>query len=154
MIASGARHSCAVLGDGRLKCWGALTPAHRRPSLHRELAHVTTSHPCAGDNRQGQLGYGDRVTRGARGDVHVDLGTGRTARKLFPVSNRATCALLDNGQTKCWGESAHRVPGGASSVCRVAIPRSQGRLVLNLALRFVKTCRENVAYIPGRPVRF
>ena len=31
MIASGARHSCAVLDDGRLKCWGALTPAHGAP---------------------------------------------------------------------------------------------------------------------------
>lgn len=130
---------------------GCFDPSTWRASLPRELAHVTTSHPCAGDNRQGQLGYGDRVTRGARGDVHVDLGTGRTARKLFPVSNQATCALLDNGQTKCWGESA-RSPRQARPLFFALRSRAR-RVVLFSDSRHV-FCEEVTSQVPGRPVRF
>ena len=34
----------------------------------------------------------------------VDLGMGRTARMIFAGGNN-TCAILDNGELKCWGSN-------------------------------------------------
>ncbi len=79
----GYQHSCAVLDDGSVKCWGK--------------------------NEDGQLGLGDTAHRGdAAGEMGdklpaVDLGKGRTA-KMVAAGYSSTCALLDNGSVKCWGK--------------------------------------------------
>ncbi|MCS6913162.1 MAG: hypothetical protein RMK29_22200 [Myxococcales bacterium] len=81
-IAAGGSHSCALLDNGQVKCWGM--------------------------NFYGELGLGDSKNRGDEpgemGDAlpPVDLGTGRTARGVFAGSNW-TCALLDDATLKCWG---------------------------------------------------
>ena len=83
-ISVGREHACAVLSGGRVKCWGS--------------------------NAEGQLGLGDLANRGDApnelGDAlpAVDLGTGRTAVEVR-AGDRHTCALLDNGQVKCWGDN-------------------------------------------------
>jgi alpha-tubulin suppressor-like RCC1 family protein len=85
VLAVGADHSCAILDDGTLKCWG--------------------------DNSSGELGLGDSNARGDEpGEMGdhlpvVDLGVGRTAKALS-LGNRHTCALLDDGNLKCWGQNA------------------------------------------------
>lgn len=81
-------HTCAILANGSLKCWGA--------------------------NSNGQLGLGDTANRGrAAGEMGsslpaVDLGTGRTAIAVAtgtsaPPARGHTCAILDNATVKCWG---------------------------------------------------
>jgi hypothetical protein len=81
-IATGLYHSCALLDDGNVKCWGL--------------------------NTAGQLGYGDTFRRGAdpseMGDnlPVVDLGKGRFATAIA-AGGKATCVLLENGAVKCWG---------------------------------------------------
>ena len=81
-VVTGFHHSCALLKDGLVKCWG--------------------------ENGSGQLGYGDTSNRGdAAGELGdnlpaVDLGTGRKA-KAITVGGLHTCALLDNNSVKCWG---------------------------------------------------
>src|SRR5436190_12467161 len=83
-IATGTDHTCALLDDGTVKCWGA--------------------------NLDGELGLGDKVTRGdgpgEMGDAlpAVALGAGRTARAIATGQNH-TCALLDDGSVKCWGSN-------------------------------------------------
>ncbi|MBL8625624.1 MAG: tandem-95 repeat protein [Myxococcales bacterium] len=80
----GAEHTCAVLDNGALKCWGA--------------------------NDFGQLGLGDTAYRGdgpgEMGDAlpAVNLGTGRTALQVS-AGGFHTCALLDNLTVKCWGRN-------------------------------------------------
>jgi hypothetical protein len=84
-IAVGGWYSCALLENHRVKCWG--------------------------QNTSGALGYGDSVNRGnspsEMGDAlpFVDLGTGRTATAIA-ASRAHTCAVLDDGSLKCWGEGA------------------------------------------------
>jgi len=79
----GTHHSCALLGDGSVRCWG-----------------------FGGD---GQLGYGntntigDDETPGSAGPVN--LGLGRTARAIS-AGDSHTCALLDDGSVRCWGFGA------------------------------------------------
>jgi len=83
-VTAGFHQTCALLDNGQIKCWGI--------------------------NDYGQLGLGDTVNRGEgpgeMGDAlpTVDLGTGRAAVAVVAATgNRFTCALLDNGQVKCWG---------------------------------------------------
>ncbi len=82
VLAVGFDHSCAILDNGKLKCWG--------------------------DNSNGELGLGDLNVRGdAPGEMgdqlsDVNLGTGRTAKALS-LGYRHSCALLDNDTIKCWG---------------------------------------------------
>jgi hypothetical protein len=81
-VATGEIHTCALLDDHRVKCWG--------------------------DNSSGQLGYEDMRTRGnspsEMGDSlpTVDLGSGRTATAIA-ASRYTSCAILDDGSMKCWG---------------------------------------------------
>ena len=83
-VATGRSHTCAVLDNGSVKCWGW--------------------------NQFGQLGLGDTNNRGGgagqMGDAlpAVDLGSGRTAVAIS-AGFITTCALLDNGQVKCWGNN-------------------------------------------------
>jgi hypothetical protein len=81
-VTTGVAHTCAVLDDGHVKCWGL--------------------------NLEGELGYGDTYRRGSvpadMGDnlPFVDLGQGRLA-KAIAAGGDATCAILDDGTVKCWG---------------------------------------------------
>ena len=81
-IATGILHSCAILENHRVKCWG-------------------------GNAGGGLLGLGDKRDRGAADEMgdalpFVDLGTGRTAVAIA-TGHYATCAILDTGTVKCWG---------------------------------------------------
>ena len=81
-VSVGARHSCAILDNDKVKCWGS--------------------------NMKGQLGLGDTNNRGdAPGEMgdalpYVDLGAGRTAVQLV-ASYFHSCAILDDDSLKCWG---------------------------------------------------
>eukprot|EP00285_Hemiselmis_virescens_P015982 CAMPEP_0173379004 /NCGR_PEP_ID=MMETSP1356-20130122/2104_1 /TAXON_ID=77927 ORGANISM="Hemiselmis virescens, Strain PCC157" /NCGR_SAMPLE_ID=MMETSP1356 /ASSEMBLY_ACC=CAM_ASM_000847 /LENGTH=343 /DNA_ID=CAMNT_0014332271 /DNA_START=1 /DNA_END=1032 /DNA_ORIENTATION=+ len=83
-VAVGVFHTCALLDNGSVKCWGR--------------------------NIHAQLGLGDTNSRGDNVDEMgdnlptVDLGTGRTA-KFISAGADITCALLDNDALKCWGGS-------------------------------------------------
>jgi len=90
-LSLGSTHTCAVLQDRSLKCWG--------------------------ENSYGQLGYGDVILRGDGPDemgAHlpvIDLGGGR----VFEVAtgDEITCALLEAStdptlEVKCWGRNRYR----------------------------------------------
>ncbi len=80
-IAAGKHHTCALLLDGTVRCWG--------------------------NNAFGQLGYahtdtiGDNETPAERGEV-VDVGG---SVKQIAVGGFHTCALLESGAVRCWGEA-------------------------------------------------
>ncbi len=83
-IAAGGSHTCAILDNDKLKCWGY--------------------------NMDGELGYEHNTdigdAPGQMGDnlPYVNLGTGRTAKYITNAGHH-TCALLDNGTVKCWGHN-------------------------------------------------
>jgi len=84
-IATGGGHSCAILENGKVACWG--------------------------DNSDGQLGYGNTTNVGdgigpsPLKAGYVNLGSGRTAVAIA-AGERHTCALLDNGTVLCWGDNS------------------------------------------------
>ena len=81
-ISAGANHTCAVLDDGSVRCWGL--------------------------GASGRLGYGNANNAGDTAATipgklgPVDLGAGRTAVAIT-AGGRHTCARLDDGHVRCWG---------------------------------------------------
>lgn len=87
-VVTGDRHSCAILKDGTLRCWGG--------------------------NSMGELGYGDTNARGDEpGEMPpppVALG-GEVAEVAIAESFFYTCALLKSGTVHCWGENKYYTLG-------------------------------------------
>ena len=87
ILVAGGYHTCAVLNDDTVKCWGRWN--------------------------NGRLGYGDTNNRGdgpnEMGDnlPTVDLGTGKTVKQLVAGGDH-TCAVLNDDTVKCWGNGAIR----------------------------------------------
>jgi len=112
-VAAGASHVCAVLADGRVKCWG--------------------------DNLNGKLGLGDTTPRGTLpGQMGpalpaVDLGAGRTALQVSAGAEH-TCARLDNGALKCWGRGFWGELGQGDNQNRGDAPGEMGDALLPIPL--------------------
>jgi alpha-tubulin suppressor-like RCC1 family protein len=89
-LGPGGDHACAVLSNGALKCWGK--------------------------NSSGQLGDGTADLRVAPVDV-IGLGAG-----VLDVAGgfEHTCALLDTGAVKCWGEGSSSQLGDGNVMSRFA----------------------------------
>ena len=104
-VYAGAHGTCVILDGGAVKCWGA--------------------------NSFGQLGLGDKVTRGdgtgAMGDAlaAVDLGVGQRAVGLA-LGGSATCALLADGAVKCWGDAYQGATGHGDIWTRGDRPGTMG----------------------------
>ena len=142
-ITAGGHHSCAILEDNSVKCWGESSYGRLGngnndndigDSASNEIANASPvdlgtgrvakmisaggSHTCAildnddlvcwGRNNNGQLGLGhdddigDDNNEMGNNLVSVNLGTGRIA-KTIATGEDHTCAILDNGDVKCWG---------------------------------------------------
>ena len=80
-ISAGGRHTCALLSDGKVKCWGR------------------------GEN--GQLGQGGTDNlgddNGEMGDKLHPIDLGGVSATSISAGGWHTCALLRDGEVKCWG---------------------------------------------------
>jgi hypothetical protein len=96
-------HTCVLLADGVVKCWGA--------------------------NLSGQLGLGDALARGdAPGEMGanlpaVDLGAPATE---LSVGGSHACALLQTGGMKCWGNNSYGQLGLGDTTHRGDQPAEMG----------------------------
>ncbi len=112
-LAAGIDHTCAILDNASLKCWGS--------------------------NTYGQLGLGDVTDRGSStgqmGDYLpiVRLGTGRTAAQVFAFGYE-TCVILDNSQTKCFGRNNFGQLGQDDAVDRGGAAGQMGNSLLPINL--------------------
>ena len=93
-IVAGSEHTCALISDGSVKCWGR--------------------------NDYGQLGQGNSSQQGHQsndmGDYLAFTDLDGVAIKLAAGSHH-TCALMDTGEVKCWGlnYNSGRLGAGTSS---------------------------------------
>ena len=87
-VSSGSFHTCALLDNGSVTCWG--------------------------QNTNGELGYGNGSSSSTP-QLTSSLGAGRTAIAISS-GYQHTCALLDNGSVSCWGNGANgRLGRGSTS---------------------------------------
>ncbi len=124
-LSAGAAHTCAVLTDGELLCWGrnaqgqlgdGTTQSSDRPvaAALTDVAAVAAgvAHTCAvnlaggvrcwGSNSVGQLGDGG--TQNSLTPVQVEgLESGVLS---ISAGGSHTCALLESGGVRCWGWNA------------------------------------------------
>lgn len=81
-LATGAQHTCALLDGGTVRCWG--------------------------NGQEGRLGYGNILgvgetnTPASVGDVPVGAPV-----QQITAGFRHTCALLDTGAVRCWGDGTN-----------------------------------------------
>ena len=129
-VSSSQYHTCSVLSDGSVQCWGnnaygqlgdGTNTSHPSPTgvdlgenHSAVMIGVGKTHTCAilddasvscwGYNNHGQLGDGTNTQRNA--PTNVDLGQGRSAVAIS-LGESHTCALLDDTTLKCWGFNNH-----------------------------------------------
>lgn len=166
-ITAGKFHSCALLEDGNVRCWGSNqygqlgsgTPGNigddEIPSsvpvveLGEAALQISAgrAHTCAllaggrvrcwGWNSSGQLGYGSTDNVGltnapaSAGDVEV----GGAVRHIS-AGGLHTCALLENGNVRCWGDNkfGQLGYGHKRSVGMNETPRSMGDVYLGASV--------------------
>lgn len=132
-VVTGLSHTCALLENGRVKCWGSSSfgqtggqqdEYEQIPSKrdYVDIGGVATSlfagknHTCAlldtgsvrcwGINESGQLGYGHTNTIGDGYDETPALaGDVDVGGTVIQLAagNSHTCALLSSGNVRCWG---------------------------------------------------
>ncbi|MDQ4049131.1 MAG: hypothetical protein M3131_07100 [Actinomycetota bacterium] len=113
-ISVGDSHSCALLADGKVRCWGY--------AVDGRVGYANTSH------------VGDDETPGSVGPL--DLGPGRAAVAIS-AGGRHSCARLDDTSLRCWGSGAN----GRLGYCNEAtvgddeVPASVGPVPVELAVR-------------------
>ncbi|DAC32383.1 MAG TPA: RCC1 repeat-containing protein, partial [Candidatus Poseidoniales archaeon] len=98
-MSAGDSHTCAILDNGEAKCWGL--------------------------DLVGQLGDGGSNTNtNAPSSTAIDLGTGRTAVAVSTGEHMHTCAILDNGDLKCWGRDDYGQLGDGGGNTNTNAPSS------------------------------
>ena len=134
---TGATHSCAILDDGSVSCWGEnsngqLGFGSRIPSLEPEKATMPLGktaveisagsyHTCVllndgavrcwGSNEFGQLGDGTTIERTS--PVPVELGMSAVS---ISSGESHTCAILIDHSVKCWGQNSNGQLGDGTTV--------------------------------------
>ena len=143
-IDTGQYHTCALMDDGSLMCWGSnddgklgmlklpntyatspVGPVNLGSGRTAKAVSLGDSHTCAildddtlkcwGHGGYGRLGYGDTTEReDPETTAVVNLGSGRTA-KAVSAGYAHTCAILDDDTLKCWGSNYNGRVGVGSS---------------------------------------
>jgi alpha-tubulin suppressor-like RCC1 family protein len=122
-VGGGSEHTCAVLDDGTVRCWGqnafnqlgntggnAFAPVTVAGITNAIGIAVADFHNCAliadgtvqcwGRNRSGQMGNGTTLQSGIPTTVN-----GISNAIAVAAAGDHSCALLDDGTVKCWGDN-------------------------------------------------
>jgi alpha-tubulin suppressor-like RCC1 family protein len=147
-VDSGEEHSCAILADGSLKCWGSggsgrlgdgSTTSRSRPNAVQldsdtQIKQVSAggSHTCAvttearvlcwGEEDTEQLGLGETFGQDQKAPAEVMLSWNQNA-VMVKAGYRHTCMLDDSGSIWCWGYNHNGELGqGSTNPTRSAKP--------------------------------
>lgn len=123
ILALGARHACAVVDDGNIRCWGdnskgqlgdGTTSPRNEAVLVADVANAKAlalgaEHSCAllengavrcwGDNAHNQLGDGSTTAHPTAVEVKGLSGV----QAIASAHGAHTCAMLSDGEVRCWG---------------------------------------------------
>jgi alpha-tubulin suppressor-like RCC1 family protein len=128
-VAAGGHHTCALLADGTVSCWGKndngqtgdaisfptsnATPmtvpgiseavAVTAGGAHTCVVHAGGSASCWGLNKDGQLGAGSTPSDHTPTPVSVALGAVGPLTKQIAAGAYHTCAIVADSTVTCWG---------------------------------------------------
>ena len=89
-VVAGAAHTCALMETGKVRCWGS--------GLHGRLGYGDTANAT-------DKNVGNNELPSSKGDVDIaDRGT-RVIQ--LAAGQRHTCALMDTGTVRCWGDNGN-----------------------------------------------
>ena len=108
----GDYHSCAVLVNGSMTCWG--------------------------DNQYSQLG--DGTTTSSSTPVLVNLPAGSSVASIPAYAADHSCAILDNGSVYCWGLPTAFTSGSSSVSTPQHLPLPAGRTPVSIQADHRSTC--------------
>jgi alpha-tubulin suppressor-like RCC1 family protein len=120
-IALGWEHSCAILEDGHVTCWGS--------NSHGQVG--------AGDPQRGgpTVVWSPRPVKGVEGAAQLALGYGHT------------CVRTYNGKVTCWGDGfscdGPSVVGGLKRVKRISAAAEQTCIEMDRSLWCIETRRRS-----------
>ena len=136
-IDAGANHTCALLTSGFVKCWGdnfggqlgdgtleeRYVPVRVTGLTDWVAGSITAgeNHSCALSNTGGLRCWGD--------NAYGEIGDGTTGKRKIPVDvyglhmgvkgisggANHTCAIMDNGGVKCWGQNVYGQLGSGTT---------------------------------------
>jgi len=134
-VEAGSYHTCALLTDGRVQCWGYNESGQLGSASGTQIAHPVEvprinqaaglaaggSHTCAltvkgavlcwGFNQSGELGNGTKINSSQPVAV-VNLDPARSVS----AGTSHSCAVLRNGRVSCWGGNATGQLGNGGTV--------------------------------------
>ena len=170
-ISSGGYHTCAILDDASVSCWGSNSDGQLGDgtSTNRNTPTQTSSlgtnrgavaistgqyHTCAilddgsvscwGDNSSGQLGDGTSNNNRYTPTQTSSLGTGRTAVAISSGTAPHTCAILDDASVSCWGDNSGGQLGDGTTTDRNTPTQTSslgtGRTAVAISSGFWHTC--------------
>ena len=144
--AAGYAHTCALLADGTVQCWGRndygqlgdgtttylqTTPVSVSGISNASALSLGHSHTCAlladgtvqcwGRNDYGQLGDGTYTTRTTPVSV-----SGISNATAISLGSQHTCALLTDGTVQCWGRNDYGQLGDGTTTDRITPLRVSG----------------------------
>jgi len=164
-ITAGDRHTCALLENGRIYCWGAnddgqlgigsttdqssslmvLQGFERAIRVEAGSEHTCAiltndSLKCWGGNTFGQLGDGDTQSSSTPSAVSMPIG-----RSILDIATGGyhTCALLDSGAVHCWGRNSYGQLGDGTTIGTItptAISLPNGSLASSITAGEGHTC--------------
>ncbi|MBL8774374.1 MAG: hypothetical protein JNK12_00525 [Acidimicrobiales bacterium] len=148
-VSVGAEHACAAMDDGGVRCWGSnesrqlgdgTALGRQLPAsvvgvggiatlgdvvavsagMDRTCALLDSGEArCWGENSRGELGDGGTTDRATPVAVLDETGTTPlTGITQLSARGPLTCALLDSGQVRCWGNN-HVLPAPLPDVSGV-----------------------------------
>ena len=126
----GSQHTCALLADGTVTCWGMILTLQEKPEVIQGITGATAlasgrnfacalveggAVSCWGKNNYGQLGNGTTTDSTTPIEVPGILGA-----KAIAAGVDFSCALLSDGSAKCWGANAYGQLGSGDYVAYTA----------------------------------
>jgi alpha-tubulin suppressor-like RCC1 family protein len=148
-VAAGADHTCAVLDDQRVSCWGRddngqlglgsaglpVTSPQAVPGLTDDVVDLAAggdttcmidenyTASCWGSNSDGQIGDGNVTATPVATPTAVDVsGLSNADPVQITVGARHACALTERGKAICWGSDAHGQLGDGTPTADHALP--------------------------------
>jgi len=133
-ISTGAAHSCALLTDGTVQCWGDNSTGQLGNGSTTDSSSAAPvsgvagakaiaagyDHSCAllsdgtvkcwGDNAKGELGNGSATASSTAVTV-----SGISGALSISAGSSSSCAVLADGKAKCWGDNTKGKLGNGST---------------------------------------